>query len=109
MNIGLIGGLDRRESELTELARRAGHRLEWHSGHVTGRGADSLRGIVERSQVVVILTQVNSHGAMYLAKKLARQLGRETLVWRKCGTTRLEALLSALRAKANERMLSRCA
>jgi hypothetical protein len=108
MKIALVGGLDRREAELTELARRAGHRLEWHSGHVTGRGADALRGIVERCEVVVILTQVNSHGGMYLAKKLARQLGRETLVWRKCGTTRLGELLSEL-TKTDEGKLGRCA
>jgi Uncharacterized protein conserved in bacteria (DUF2325) len=108
MNIALVGGLHRREAELGELARRAGHRLEWHSGHVTGRGADTLRGILERSELVVILTEVNSHGGMYLAKKLARRLGRATLLLRKCGTTRMSRLLAEL-TRSEDRALERCA
>ena len=32
--------------------------------------------------MVVILTEINSHGSMYLAKKFARQAGRESLVLR---------------------------
>jgi hypothetical protein len=96
MKITLVGGLIRRENELAQMARRAGHELEWHSGDVGGRGAEGLRAAVERADLVVILTEINSHGSMYLAKKVARQLGRETLVLRKCGPAKFESLLGLL-------------
>ena len=94
MNIVLIGGVERRETDLLDIARRAGHRLEYHSGHVGGRGATSLRSIIERADLVIFQTAVNSHGSMYLAKRTARQLGKTFIVVRNCGPAKLEALLA---------------
>jgi len=99
MNIALIGGVERREADLGRIARRAGHRLEYHGGHMGGRGAEALRAAIERADLVVIQIAVNSHGSMYLAKKLARQLGKVLLVVRTCGPARLEALLGELEAR----------
>jgi hypothetical protein len=79
-----------------DMARRAGHRLEYHSGDVGGRGAAGLRSLVERADLVILQTAVNSHGSMYLAKRMARQLGREFVVMRNCGPARFEALLADL-------------
>src|SRR4051794_26806637 len=96
MNIAFIGGVERREAALERIARRAGHRLECHGGHVGGRGADALRAVIERADIVVVQTFVNSHGSMYLAKKVARQLGKTLIVVRTCGPTRLESLLEQI-------------
>jgi hypothetical protein len=96
MKIAVVGGVERNEVELSDIARRAGHRLEYHGGHVGGRGAGGLRAMIERADVVVVPTSVNSHGSMYLAKRLAHQLGKELLVVRTCSPSRLVALVNAL-------------
>jgi hypothetical protein len=96
MRIGWIGGRERNEMQLERIAAKSGHCLEFHSGHVGGRGADGIRTLVERSDFVVIVTDVNSHGAVLLAKKIAQQVGRSSLVIRRCGSSRFQALLDAL-------------
>ena len=96
MNIALVGGIERNEAELTKIARRAGHTLEYHGGHIGGRGADGLRALIERADLVVLQTLVNSHGSMYLAKKVARQLGKGLVIVRTFGPAKLEALLGEL-------------
>jgi hypothetical protein len=111
MKIALVGGLIRREAELKSLADGAGHQLEWHSGDVGGRGADGLRAVIQRADLVVILTEINCHGSMYLAKKLSRQLGREAIVLRKCGPAKFQTLLAELAAtpRGERPGLPRCA
>ena len=96
MRIGWIGGRERNETQLERIAARSGHTLEFHSGHVAGRGADTIRTLVERSDFLVIVTDVNSHGAVLLAKKTAHAAGRASLVIRRCGSARFQALLDAL-------------
>ena len=51
---------------------------------------------MSRSGLVVIVTGVNSHGAVHLAKKAARQLERPTLILQSFGAARLCRLLEAL-------------
>lgn len=102
MRVALIGGLTRSERELVAVARLAGHKLECHNGRVGGRGISELRATVERSDVVVIITGLTSHGSMYAAKKLARLLGREAIIVRKCGIARLHLLLDALGCGGSE-------
>lgn len=105
MRIGWIGGLTRSEAQLEKIAERAGHTLEFHSGDVGGRGAGELRAVVERADFIVIVTEVNSHGAVQAAKKLAHRLGRGSLVIRQCGMSRFQMLLDAL-AVREERVLA---
>jgi hypothetical protein len=78
------------------MAATAGHKLEFHSGDVGGRGAGDLRALIERVDFVVIVTEINSHGAVILAKRIAHKLGRGTLVVRSCGVSRFQAFLDAL-------------
>lgn len=96
MRIGWVGGRERNETQLERIAERNGHQLEFHSGHVGGRGASDLRALVERSDFVIIVTDVNSHGAVILAKKLAQRVGRVSLVTRRCGSSRFQALAEEL-------------
>jgi hypothetical protein len=96
VRIGWIGGVQRYEVQLERLAAAAGHELEYHSGDVRGRGAHALEGLVERCRLIVIVTETNSHGAVLLARKLARQRGRGTLLLRKSGISGFARLLEAI-------------
>ena len=75
MRIAVIGGLDRHVQGLAKRAAEAGHEAEFHQGWVGGRHAEDLEAIVRRCDVVVIVTAVNSHGAVSIAKKAARRRG----------------------------------
>ena len=70
MRIALIGGLDRSEQEMGAIAARAGHVVELHAGHMGGRGSETLKSAIDRADFVVIVTELNSHGAVQLTRKL---------------------------------------
>ncbi|MDD5169173.1 MAG: DUF2325 domain-containing protein [Syntrophales bacterium] len=94
MRIGWVGGLDRDDVKLSQLAANAGHEVEFHTGRLKGKGADGLRRLVERSSLVIILTTVNSHGGVQLAKREARKCKRPALVMQRCGQGRFRELLT---------------
>jgi len=100
MRIGWVGGLDRSRARFSEVAERAGHTLEMHEGHVGGRGTQALEGVVARCDILVIVTDINSHGAVLHAKKLARLSGRRALIVRKGSVASLERVLETLRQEA---------
>jgi Uncharacterized protein conserved in bacteria (DUF2325) len=98
MRLGLIGGVERSEADFVRLGERAGHVVEFHAGHMAGRGAAALEALIERADLVVIVTDVNSHGAVLLARRVAGKLGRRTLLLRRLGVSRFSALLAELAA-----------
>jgi hypothetical protein len=97
MRIALIGGLDRNARELEEVARAGGHELETHTGVIAGSAsAGSLRSLVARADLVLVLTDVNSHNAVHLARRVARAHHRPLRIMRRLGPTQLAAFLGAL-------------
>jgi len=97
MRIGIIGGLDRSARELEDVARARGHELDTHTGVIAGKGAaSSLRSLVARSHLVLILTDVNSHNAVRMARRVARSLHVPVRILRRLGPTQLDAYLQAL-------------
>jgi hypothetical protein len=97
MRIGIVGGLDRNARELEEVARRGGHELETHTGVVGGKGAaEGLRALVARADLVFIVTDVNSHNGVRLARRTARALHRPVRILRRLGPSHLAAYLTAL-------------
>ena len=98
MRIAWIGGLDRNEAQLKRMAAQAGHRLDFHKGDTGGRGAAELRAMVERADLVIVLTDVNSHGGVQLARRICQRLGREAMIMRRCGAAQFQQLLAALAA-----------
>ena len=100
MRIAWVGGLDRSRARFEEVAERAGHTLEMHEGHVGGRGTLALEGVVERCDVLVIVTDINSHGAVLYAKKVARRTGRRAVIVRKGSVSALERVIESLREPA---------
>jgi hypothetical protein len=103
MHIGLVGGIDRNAPLYGELARDSGHSVECHTGVLAGRGSDSLAALVERADVVVVITDVNSHAGVLGARRLSRARGRRCVLVRRMGTSRFRALLGELESDAEVR------
>ena len=99
MRIAVIGGRYKNEAQLARIAESRGYELEFEEGHTAGRGMEGIRKAVSRSALVVIVTDVNSHGAVHTAKKAARQLERPTLIIQNFGAARLSRLLEALETR----------
>ena len=99
MRIAVIGGRYKNEGQLSRIAEARGYELEFEEGHTAGRGMEGVRKAVSRSELVVIVTDINSHGAVHTAKKAARQLDRPTLIIQNFGAARLSRLLEALEAR----------
>lgn len=96
MHIGLVGGLDRNSGAYEDMALRAGHQFEHHNGHLAGRGSPSLDALIERCDIVVVVTDVNSHSAVWRVRRLAKQLHRRLVLTSRCGPSKFAALLSEL-------------
>ena len=93
MRIGIVGGLDRSELSYERLARDHGHEVEYHDGYMRGTAGAALAGLVERADLVVIVTDINSHNAVRLTRKLLRTRPRRSLLVRRLGLGRFLALL----------------
>jgi hypothetical protein len=97
MRIGIVGGLDRRARELEEIAVARGHQLELHTGVIAGSAsAAGLRALVARADLVLVLTDVNSHNGVRMARRQARMSHRPIRLLRRLGATQFEALVRAL-------------
>jgi hypothetical protein len=85
MRVAFVGGMDRNESALIAAGKQRGIEVEVHYGDVKGRGADALEGIVHRADHVIVVTGVNSHGGVKLAKQFAHAHGKHVWIMRACG------------------------
>lgn len=97
MRITLIGGLGRSEQDFIAIGARAGHEVELHGGDMHGRGAERLAAAIARADFVILVTDVNSHGAVQLARRLCQRSGLAPLLVRRCGAARFAQLCDALR------------
>jgi hypothetical protein len=97
VRITFIGGLDRNEQDLIAIAARSGHFVELHKGHMQGRGSEKLEAAIARADFVVLVTDVNSHGAVQLARRLCQRAGLSPLIVRRCGAARFAQICEALR------------
>lgn len=86
---------------LRKLALHSPHTIEFHSGDVGGRGSASLEAVVARSELLVVITDVNSHGSVQLSRKLAKAKGVPRLVVRRLSLVRFADLLETLGASAS--------
>lgn len=100
MRVVVVGGVERTERMLQDAATELGHDLEFHGGHVEGRGAGGLRSAVDRADLVIVVTDVNSHGAVHVARAEARRTGRPLVVVRRCSPSRLRSVLADAQATA---------
>ena len=94
MRIGVIGGAERIEARLKSVASAEGHELEFHAGHMNGTGSGKLRAIIDRCDLLIVITEVNSHAAVLQARDLARRSRRPLLLLRRLGTAQLRLLMN---------------
>ena len=97
LRVGWVGGLTRSEHLVEAAAKRAGCHVEFHDGNVTGHRSKALRNLIHRSDVVVVMTELNSHRGVLTAREEARLAGRPIIMLRKAGLSRLEEMLGELR------------
>lgn len=95
MRIGIVGGAEKSLSQIRyeQVARSRGCEVEFHDGHMDGRGTETLRSLVGRCDVVVIITRVNSHNAVRLARRLIRQYGCAALFVPRFGLNQFECVM----------------
>jgi len=93
MRVGIVGGVDRAEPLYTRLATQAGHEIEFHDGATRGRGISALAGLVDRCDLVIVITEVNSHGAVLMTRRLMRGADRSLLLLRRFGVSRLAQVM----------------
>jgi hypothetical protein len=107
VHITFVGGLDRNEQDLIAIAARSGHFVELHKGHMQGRGSAMLEAAIARADFVILVTDVNSHGAVQLARKLCQRAGLSPLIVRRCGAARFAQICEALRIHEDRRQTAR--
>ena len=97
MRIGIVGGIIGRLTCCKDVAAARGHQLELHTGVISGSAsADNLRALVARSELVVIVTDVNSHNAVKTARREARLRNRGLRIVRRIGASQLATLKKKL-------------
>jgi len=96
MKIGLIGGLTRSEAFFRKMALEKGHELDFHTGELSRRSIEGMRSLVKRSDLIIILTGINSHQAVWLAKQAAREFMRPSVITRRCGPDSFREMLDLL-------------
>jgi hypothetical protein len=99
MRIGIVGGVERNEAQYARIAALSGHTLLFHGGHMGGRGTAALESLVDAADLVIIVTDVNSHGAVQAARKRLRQHGRTPLLLRSCSPSRFTSIVAALETR----------
>lgn len=85
MRVAFVGGIERMDRSLGELASELGVELEIHDGDVGGRRAEGLVAAVRRADHVVVFSGIASHGGVNHAKRAARQYGRGLTICRSYG------------------------
>jgi hypothetical protein len=85
MRIGVIGGTEKSLTRYEELAAAHGSHVEFHDGRMAGRGTAALDTMVQRCDLIVIITQINSHAAVRRAQKYCRRHRRHVLIVRRFG------------------------
>ena len=85
MRVGIIGGKELSSTRYEEVAAAVGYQVEFHDGHMAGRGTAALDAIVQRCDLIVIVTQINSHAAVRRAQKFCRRERRPVFIVRRFG------------------------
>ena len=98
LRIGLIGGLHRSEGTFVRAAAQAGYELEFHAGDMIGRRAQGLESMIPRVDLLFIVTDVNSHNAVMVSRRIATEHGIRYVLLRRCNPTRLIELVHEMTA-----------
>jgi hypothetical protein len=98
--VAFIGGHDRVGREIIAFGEQLGLEVEVHNGKTRGNGAARIVALIQRTDVVVIVTGTNSHNAVHVAKRETAKTGAVVRILSFCGTGTARALLTEI-ARAN--------
>jgi hypothetical protein len=96
LRVAFVGGVECIDRQLVALGDELGIEVEVHHGHMRSQSKQRLVALVARTNVLVLVTGVNSHGAVAIAKREAERSGAEVLILKFCGSSKARALLSKL-------------
>ena len=71
LRVAVVGGLSRAQNLWTRAAEVLGIQVEHHPGQTKGRGSAEITAAVRRADVVVIITDPNSHNGVAVARRAA--------------------------------------
>ena len=83
LRVAVIGGLTRATEQWRRAGAAIGVQLEHHDGQSAGRRAADIAAIVRRADVVLILTDLNSHNGVAQARRAALAHHRPHLLLRR--------------------------
>jgi hypothetical protein len=76
VRVAVVGGLSRAGNLWSRAGEAIGVELEHHDGRTRGRGSHEIVAAVRRADVVVIITDPNSHGGVGVARRAAISAAR---------------------------------
>jgi len=80
LRVAVVGGLTRAAGLWSRAGAALGVDLEHHAGRTGGRGVEEITAAVRRADVVLIITDPNSHGAVAAARRAAAASARPHLL-----------------------------
>ena len=98
--VAFIGGLERLEHEIVPFGEKLGLEVVVHNGHTGGGGSARLVGLIQRTDVAVIVTGVNSHNAVQIARREAVKSGAHVRLLKSLGAGTARALLTEIARQA---------
>ena len=99
IRVAVVGGLSRAGREWSRAGEAIGVTLEHHDGRTAGRGSRNIVAAVRRADVVVIITDPNSHAGVAVARRAALSLARPHLLVKHLRPGDLDAFLGTLTAR----------
>ena len=83
LRVAVIGGLTRATDQWLRAGAAIGGQLEHHDGQSAGRRAADIAAIVRRADIVLIITDLNSHNGVAQARRAALAHQRPHLLLRR--------------------------
>jgi hypothetical protein len=94
IRVVVIGGLSRAGELWSRAGASIGVKLEHHDGRTRGRGAAEIEAAVRRADIVVIITDPNSHGGVAVARRAAILAARPHVLVKRLRPNGLAAVLA---------------
>jgi hypothetical protein len=94
LRVAVIGGLSRATDQWRRAGDAIGVHLEHHDGRAEGHRAATIASIVRRADVVLIITDLNSHNGVAVARKAAVAHGRPHALLRRLRPDGVAAAIS---------------
>ncbi len=96
LRVAFVGGVQCVDRQLVALGDELGVEVEVHQGRMNSQSKQRLVALIARANVMVLVTGVNSHGAVSIATREAERSGTEVRILKFCGSSRARSLLSEL-------------